>query len=224
MKTPKYLKLATCISLVLCILISTIATFHTYGIYPGHAGGQQLYLEINQKTGAETAIGGSSTCIFTNAFGRTVVAYSLIPTNADSLWGKLHSKFGTVVTHWYAIPTTFAITTHLDFLNMYQKDGCFLTPLISRAGKPLSVENNAFCFQTMDGYTYYVRGTIGGGAYLQAICDPQGNLLDDNQIQELTTRVLILNVVIAAILGIVLVLIIKIPNNIRKRKAMASAE
>jgi hypothetical protein len=201
-----------------------VAKYWANGIYPGHAGGQMLYLEINQKTGAETAMGGSNTCVFTNAFGRTVVAYSLIPTDPNSVWGKLHSKFGTVVTQVQVIPTTFTVTTHLDFFNMYRKDGCFFTPLIARAGKPLDTKNTAFCYQTIDGYTYYVQGTIGSGAYLQAIYDPQGTLLNDDQVRALTTNVLLINLSIAAVLSVVLVLLIKIPNAIRKRKAAVQGD
>ena len=223
MKFLKYAKLTICIILVMLSLIGIIASFHTYGIYPGHPGGLLLCEEINRNAGAEIAIGGSSTCIYSNAFGRTVVVYSLIPTNPDSLWGKLHAQHGSVVWQVYAIPTALTLTTHLDFFNMYHKDGCFLTPLIVRAGKPseqLASNDTLLCYRTMDGYMYHIQATIGGGAYLRAIYDPQGNLLDDKQIQELTTMVLVRNIAFAVILGVVLVLLIKIPNAIRKRKTL----
>jgi len=205
------------------LLINIAANFHTYGIHLGSAGGSLLLLEVNQKADAEIAMGGSSTCIYSNAFGRTVVAYSLIPANPDSFWGKMHAKYGNVVSQIYTIPTALTLTTHLDFFNMYHKDGYFLTPLIVRAGKPseqLTSNDTLFCYRTLDGYKYHVQATVGGGAYLRAIYDPQGNLLNDKQIQKLTLMVLVCNIAVVSVLSILLVVLIKVPNAIRKRKAL----
>ena len=218
-------KTLICIVIIIVAVLVLAAKYDTRGVYPGTEAGKMFSVDVTQrleKYGIDVPVEGHThTWLYKNTFGRLVVVHGLIRTHTDSVWDQLCEKFGGVVWRAQTVPTETAVTTHLDFFNAYRDSWRFLIPLIEKAGEPeyLGMDQPHYCFKTWDGYIYVVQAMVGGGALLTNIIDPQGNYMEEQEINALTQRILVFYLVLAAILSCVLVCLLVIPKRIEKRKA-----
>ena len=209
-------KAIVCTILILLVLLGFVAKYWANGIYPGQSSSGS---KITAAAGKNNYQGMFPVCLYKNDFGRTTIVWTL-DMGSDS-FRKLFNLIGRKQIILSTQTVTPGVATHLDFFNALHSPRQF-NALVEDAGMPtqiLSLVTSDVAFKTVDGYEYHVRLHRDGLCILTDVIDPAGNHQTDEQIDALTVKVLIFYLGIAAILGVILVLLIKIPNNIRKRKA-----
>jgi hypothetical protein len=161
--------------------------------------------------------------VYRNCYGRTVLTRRTHPI-ASEFDKQIYNTFGGI----YIEVQTFSdnITTHLDFFNAYRSVRLF-SQILRSAGMPDRefVGNFAdFGFKTIDGYTYRVRASHDGTAWLLGVIDPKGNDIYGEELDTFMVKILVGYLVLAAVLSIALVVLLKKYHTYRKRKEIPAAE
>ena len=208
--------------LLFCVIALLAVGIYIYACFD-YSGYLLAYNGISDQKLPDPEIYFNNHWIYRNKFGRTsvIVVYH----------GEANNKS-------YVPAGTYApvLQTHLTMLSL--RKGMTIPQLLDALGMPAGAYGSGLIrlgFETLDGYRYEVftenktsydaydpRAEI---VYSWQIVEPNGNRITDEEdviAFQWTVRLVYLGV--AALLSVVLVLLIKIPNNIRKRKAMASAE
>lgn len=237
----KTLAAILCAMLIAVALFGLIAKYDTYGVIPGTltesfgervsdvrthiervSNGKVLFSEITPiKAGY---------FLFSNRFGRTVVVEEAGHWKKENvpLYQTLEEKFDRVILSVRTFSA--AIPSHLDFLGITVGIST-VYDVVAKCGMP----NGGWAgdvwdlkYVTQDGYVYNIgfdsRDAIttvskisikymGSDGYYKSV---------DLETFQWTVRLIYLG--IAAILSVVLVLLIKIPNTIRKRKALPQTD
>lgn len=211
------LKNGCCVLLVLIVLIGYDAKYQTHGAYAGmEYDTTQKYLTM-EALGEEAQLAGD-VMVFQNGYGKIVVAQSLTVRTSVHWTRKVFNSIGRIAmgvqTTWGGIPT------HLDFFNGERSIRIF-TELVRDAGMPETNPNGPgwaeFAFTTVDQYTYIVR--VGDGmTRVLGMWTPDGKYLCDETFDAFTVKVLVQYLVLAAILSCALVVLLTVPNAVRKRK------
>ena len=200
----KFWKGAVCVLIILLCVLGLVAKYDTNGFYWGMDKAYDM--------------GYSHVDIFTNRFGRTVYVYAI--GQYGDINRSLMKMFGRRVTHVQTLPANTA--NHLDFFNGRMSPR-LLPALLEQAGVPDDKVPDSlltlFSYQTADGYTYVIRMYTDYLCQVYDVLDPDGKLLSDEAIDKLTVKILVQYLVLAAILGGILVVLLTVPNAIRKRKA-----
>jgi hypothetical protein len=129
-------------------------------------------------------------------------------------------------------------TTHLTMLSLRQ--GMTFAQMAASAGMPNWTSGSGLVrldYVTADGYRYSIFAgnaspSDSGPDYdshaqvvsYWSIIDPNGNYLSEEDVVAFQWTVRLVYLGVAAILSVALVLLIKIPNNIRKRKEISEAK
>ena len=219
----KFWKGAVCVLLILLCALGFAAKYDTCGVMIGKIEGKSNYAgHISKVTGYDLldnkiVASRAGFCVYSNQFGRAVILEVAMPRgNKVSSW--IWENYGKVVLNIRTVAT--GIPTHFDFLGV-ANGGITVYELISRAGIPnggAPVGITDFRYRTLDGYYYEV--SIDKNTTLVNrlnIYGPDGMTLIEKEPFQL--KILGFYLVLAAVLSGILVVLLTVPNAIRKRKA-----
>lgn len=233
----KALVVILCILILLFSVLAAVAKSHTYGIHVGTEidYGPRSVSALLPPKARKNLLGETRTYIYQNAFGMTVVAHQRVDVTERKI----------TIDSIRTIPTTFVLTTHLDFIGLFFGQENLFDSIIANAGMPLDQKPPAhailtdapnFRFKTIDGYEYHILAPwldvsddgeyIGGGAYLWRIVTPDGrDIVYGEEMDTFQRNVILSYLALAAILAAfaAALLIFQKKRNKRLEKA-ASAE
>ena len=200
-------KLRVIVAIIALAIYIFLFFFDFRGAYPGMSMGEFRKKLLRPSVSesyhyGENAVPVADYYIYSNTVGRVVVAES------D---GEAITKLRT---HKNKAPT------HFSFL--FVQEGMDAFHLIQAAGTPdrRGVGIHMLMFELYDNTRYNVHfdyDTCTVKSVQLVLAD--GTVLSDSELAQFRTNIIIVNVALAAVLSVALVLLIKIPNNIRKRKA-----
>lgn len=205
-------KLRVIVAIIAFAIYIFLFFFDFRGAYPGMSMGEFRKKLLRPSVSesyhyGENAVPVADYYIYSNTVGRVVVAES------D---GEAITKLRT---HKNKAPT------HFSFL--FVQEGMDAFHLIQAAGTPdrRGVGIHMLMFELYDNTRYnvhfdYDTRTVKSVQLVLA----DGTVLSDSEFAQFRSTIIVIYIAAAVILGVILVLLIKIPNNVRKRKAASQPE
>ena len=205
-------KLRVIVEIIALAIYIFLFFFDFRGAYPGMSMGEFCKKLLRPSVSesyhyGENAVPVADYYIYSNTVGRVVVAES------D---GEAITKLRT---HKNKAPT------HFSFL--FVQEGMDAFHLIQAAGTPdrRGVGIHMLMFELYDNTHYnvhfdYDTRTVKSVQLVLA----DGTVLSDSEFAQFRSTIIVIYIAAAVILGVILVLLIKIPNAIRKRKALPQTD
>ena len=222
----KFWKGAVCVLLILLCVLGIAAKYDTRGITPELVEDLRYESYISQKTQELSyreiwGIKRNGYFIFPNRFGSAVVAEVTHSNSMSALSVKLYEQIGPAILRVRTVPGN-GTPTHLDFWQV-ENGVTTIYELISISGFPTDMCNGGLAdyqYKTADGYVYEIAVYPETGTVKNlSIVKPNGSLMTDEERPMFWLKVILHYLALAAALSGILVVLLTVPNAIRKRKA-----